>query len=459
MARTSMSEVSEYERKRQETIAKNQALFRNLALEAASTGLAPTGRSSRASIGSTSSTKKRKAPPKVKEEVGPIRKSSRLQGIVADSEVAQRKAEEENEAFREAERAKRQRVSGDLQLGDIVTGGHWNQSGNFLTGVGPAEPYRRTFNIKDEDSKASSKDIQNLRKQLAGLDLWEGALPSRIKITPERIYSIGFHPTRDKPLVFAGDKLGSLGLFDGSQSAPTSNGVKKEVDDDEDEEEDFEPAITTFKLHTRTISSFQFDPNDANTLYSASYDSSIRKLDLTKGVAVEVYAPTEAAMDEPISGVQTVATEPHILYFATLEGIFGMHDLRTKGDSSGTQTFALSEKKIGGFGLHPTAPHLLATASLDRTLKLWDLRKVTGGKSNRMPSCIGEHESRLSVSAASWNERGQVATSSYDDTVKIYDFSHMVGSSWKPGQEASEAQMKPATVVPHNNQTGRWVTM
>lgn len=457
MARTAPSEVSEYERKRQETIAKNQALFRNLALEAASTGLAPTGRGSRASTGSTGSAKKKKAAPKIKEEVAPSRKSSRLLGIVADSEVAKRKAEEELEVRREAERVKRQRVSGDLQLGDIVTGGHWDQSGNFLRGVRPAEPYRRTFDLKDEENETTSKDVKTLRKKLGGLDLWDGAPPNRIKITPERIYSLGFHPTRDKPLVFAGDKLGSLGLFDASLTAP-SNGIKKEVEDDEDEDDEFEPAITTFKLHTRTISAFQFDPNDANALYSASYDSSIRKLDLAKGVAVEVYAPTEAAMDEPISGVQTVATEPHMLYFATLEGIFGIHDLRTKG-GEGTQTFGLSEKKIGGFGLHPGAPHLLATASLDRTLKLWDLRKVTGGKTNKMPALIGEHESRLSVSAASWNERGQVATSSYDDTVKIYDFGEMSGSAWKPGQEASEAQMKPATIVPHNNQTGRWVTM
>lgn len=267
---------------------------------------------------------------------------------------------------------------------------------------------------------------------------------------------MGFHPTRDKALVFAGDKLGSLGLFDASQTAPQSNGVKKETEDDEDEEEDFEPAITTFKLHTRTISSFQFAPHDSNTLYSASYDSSIRKLDLTKGVAVEVYAPTDSSIDEPISGVQVVASEPHMLYFATLDGTFGMHDTRAKSE---TQRFQLSEKKIGGFNLHPTAPHLVATASLDRTLKLWDLRKISGKGANRLPTLVGEHVSRLSVSAASWNERGQVATSSYDDTVKIYDFSDCAGAGWKPGATLDDDSMEPKTIVPHNNQTGRWVTM
>jgi hypothetical protein len=73
------------------------------------------------------------------------------------------------------------------------------------------------------------------------------------------------------------------------------------------------------------------------------------------------------------------------------------------------------------------------------------------------PSLLGEHESRLSVSHASWNSAGQVATTSYDDTVKIHDFSK--AATWTPGEEISEAAMKPTTVIRHNNQTGRWVTM
>ena len=78
---------------------------------------------------------------------------------------------------RESERAKRQRVSGDLQLGDIVTGGHWNQSGNFLTGVGPARPYERTFNLEDVE-ETGDKDIKALRKRMNALELWDGAMPN-----------------------------------------------------------------------------------------------------------------------------------------------------------------------------------------------------------------------------------------------------------------------------------------
>ncbi|KAL2358517.1 WD repeat-containing protein [Cryomyces antarcticus] len=445
------TKLSDYEVQRQEKIAKNQALLRELQLEGAAAGLAPKGRSAQ----TTKATRapKKKTVVKIKEEVVPRRTSSRLKGIVADSEVAKRKAEDEADAFHQAERAKRQRVSDDLNLSDIVVAGRqWNQSGNFLSNVGPAKPGERTFDAQNV-KETTDKELRELRQRMSSMQLWEGFEPNRIKITPERIYSLGFHPTRDKPLVFAGDKLGNLGIFDGSQNAP-----EVKVEDDEEEDEVAEPAITAFKLHTRTISAFQFSHSDPNVLYSASYDSSIRKLDLNKGVAVEIYAPSDKSEDAPLSGVEIARTEPNVIYFTTLAGTFGIHDMRTPaGKSGGTQTFQLSEKKIGGFTLHPAQSHLLATASLDRMLKIWDLRKIGKQDGQRLPSLVGEHESRLSVSHASFNSAGQVATASYDDTIKIHDFSDCV--DWRVGHSLTDAQMKPATVVPHNNQTGRWVTI
>jgi WD repeat-containing protein 76 len=260
---------------------------------------------------------------------------------------------------------------------------------------------------------------------------------------------MGFHPTADKPLVFAGDKLGNLGICDCSQ--------KVKVEDDEDADTEG-PSITTLKPHTRTIHSFQFSPYDQNALYSASYDSSIRKLDLTKGVAVEVYAPSDKNEDAPLSGVEISKNDPNLLYFSTLDGRFGIYDMRTPSKkAAGLDIFQLSEKKIGGFSLHPLQPHLVATASLDRTLKIWDLRKISGKGEGRIPNLVGEHESRLSVSHAAWNSAGQVATASYDDTIKIHDFSKC--PDWKIGTSLTEPEMKPAKVIPHNNQTGRWVTM
>lgn len=268
-----------------------------------------------------------------------------------------------------------------------------------------------------------------------------------IKITPQRVYALGFHPVEDKPLVFAGDKEGAMGVFDASQTAPETQ--------DDDEDADYpDPVISAFKTHSRTITSFVFSPTDHNAVYSSSYDSSIRKMDLGKGRSVQVFAPEDVNEDMPISALDMADTEPNILYFSTLDGSVGRYDVRSPGKE---ELWALSEQKIGGFSIHPLQPHLLATASLDRTLKIWDLRKITGKGDLRHPALLGEHESRLSVSHASWSAGGQLATSSYDDTIKIYNFSD--ASTWKPGHDISAKAIQPAHQVRHNNQTGRWVTI
>jgi WD40 repeat protein len=260
-----------------------------------------------------------------------------------------------------------------------------------------------------------------------------------------------FHPTQEKALVFTGDKFGNLGIFDSAASSY----IKPEDDEDDGE---LKLAITQLKLHTRSISTLQVHEADLNSLYSASYDSTIRKLDLQKGVAIEIYAPSDASSEEGISGLQLIPNDPNMVYFTTLDGRFGIHDMRRKAKGQDMTTlYTLSEKKIGGFSINPGRPHVLATASLDRTLKLWDLRKITGKGESRAPFMIGEHESRLSVSSASFNYAGQVATASYDDTVKIYDFSKC--STMAAGTTLTEEEMRPTSIVKHNNQTGRWVTM
>ncbi|KAI9668401.1 MAG: hypothetical protein M1831_001155 [Alyxoria varia] len=449
---------SDYEAQRQAKIAQNQALLKELQLNAASAGLGP--KSSKPSGGRASggSAGKKPAPKKkIKEEdFAPRRTSSRLQGIVADSEVAKRKADEENERIREEDRRKRQRRNEDIKLNDVVvTGQHWDGAGNWLKNVGPANPYERTFDEEDV-TRTTDKELRALREQMSGLSLWEGAEPSRIKITPERIYAMGFHPTVERPMVFAGDKLGNLGMFDASQTLPS---VKKEEDDEAEEDEDPPPPeITAFKLHTRTISAMHFTPTQPQNLYTSSYDSSIRCLNLEKGISTEVYGPTSTEIDDPLSGIQIPATDPNLLYFASLNGSFGMHDTRTSSSKTGgpTQLLQLSDKKIGGFSVHPTQPHLLSTASLDRTCKLWDLRKITGKGAGRMPALLGEHESKLSISHAAFNAAGQIATSSYDDTIKIHHLPS-ANSILSPGQPLKS--FAPSTVIPHNNQTGRWVTI
>ena len=263
-------------------------------------------------------------------------------------------------------------------------------------------------------------------------------------------------------MVFAGDKLGNLGIFDASQNSNShQNGhtVKTESAEDEDDEDEdvLEPAITSIHLHTRTISSFQISPSNPAHLLTCSYDSSIRLLDLATSVSREIYGPEDREVDEPLSGLEIDPVSPSVVYFSRLDGHVGRHD--TRAPQSATTIWQMSEKKIGGFSIHQQYPHFIATASLDRTMRLWDLRKTTRSElgSGRRPVQLGEHTSRLSVSHAAFNSVGQVATSSYDDTIKIHSFEGM--GTWRQGEALPDQDMKPSHVVKHNNQTGRWVTM
>lgn len=462
MARKEAVELSEYEKQRQANIAQRDKLLKQLALDASSAGLGPKP-VAKPSIRKDNAQKKKTPVKRVKEEVLPRRTSSRLAGLTADSEVAKRKAEDEYVAVQELARIKRQRVSGDLNLSDIVVSGkEWDKSENLFADVVSrgANPYVRTFG-EAEVKETTDKQLRALRDKMSGLELYDGFEPNRIKITPERIYALGFHPTVDKPLIFAGDKIGNLGIFDASQ---TSKSIKREViksekqeedgDDEDDDNDDPEPNITSFHLHTRTISSFQFSPLNASHLYTSSYDSSIRLLDLTKSTSSEIYAPSDPSADEPLSGVEVDPNSPTILYFTSLNGAFGRTDTRSPRSPD---IFQLSEKKIGGFSLHPGNPHFFATASLDRFMRLWDLRKLSGKPGLQLPALLGEHESRLSVSHAAFNAAGQVATASYDDTVKIHTF-HGMGE-WGAGHKLSDEEIAPSAIIRHNNQTGRWVTM
>ncbi|RCI12714.1 hypothetical protein L249_0614 [Ophiocordyceps polyrhachis-furcata BCC 54312] len=442
MAPKEEAEMSAFERKRLQNMAANNAIISEISTTAKALipDKKPIAKSSPAK-------RKHRSEPVKREAARPTRFSSRLAGLDADNDALKVKLAADIERDAAASKPKRLRVAEDLNLSDvIVPGKKWGSGLEAIQGIARgAQPGHRTFD--ESDCKDASEAVKDLRLSMSKLKLYEPWLPNEIKICPQRIYSLGFHPTVDKPIVFAGDKEGALGVFDGSQTCP-------EVDEDDDVTADRpQPVISAFKTHARTITSFIFSPVDGNAVYSSSYDSSIRKLDLEKGLSTQVFAPTDDSDEMPLSGMDMATNEPNVLYFSTLDGGLGRHDVRTP---STQEMYMLSEQKIGGFSLHPLHPHLVATASLDRTMKIWDLRKIVGKGDLRHPALIGEHESRLSVSHAAWSAGGHVATSSYDDTIKIYDLSD--AGSWKPGRDLGHG-MEPKHVVRHNNQTGRWVTI
>jgi len=110
------AEMSAFERKRLENIAANQAILKDLSTSAEKIMPKPVSKPK------STSTRKRAAPVR-REEPRPTRTSSRIAGIEADSETAKRKAEVEYEFAKEQAKAKKQRVTGDLNFNDIVVEG------------------------------------------------------------------------------------------------------------------------------------------------------------------------------------------------------------------------------------------------------------------------------------------------------------------------------------------------
>ena len=172
-------ELSEYEQQRQANIAERDALLKKLALDAPVVNL--TKKLSH-QPSTTKPNRKKPLPKRIKEEVTPRRTSSRLAGIEADSAKAKRKAEQEYEVAKEVERVKRQRVSGDLELKDVIVSGKQWGNGGFLVDVvnRSAQPYVKTFS--DTEVKATSdKELKALREKMNGLELYEGFEPNSMR--------------------------------------------------------------------------------------------------------------------------------------------------------------------------------------------------------------------------------------------------------------------------------------
>ena len=176
MARTKNEkpELSAFERRRLENIAANQAILKDLstAAEKIIPKPAPKPAAPRAP---------RKKVVVKKEVLRPSRTSSRIAGIEADSEIAKRKAEEEYELAQQASKAKRLRVTGDLDLSQIVVEGKkWDKGDNFLSSVmRGAQPYERTF-TEDDIKQTTDKGLKALREKMSGLALYEGYSPNRM---------------------------------------------------------------------------------------------------------------------------------------------------------------------------------------------------------------------------------------------------------------------------------------
>ncbi|ANB12079.1 Cmr1p [Sugiyamaella lignohabitans] len=415
---------------------------------------------------SNSSSRTRRAP-RVKQEVdlGPRRKSRRLEGKKAEFDIERETAERLLVIEKQAAQEDKARKEGELKLADVIKNGEWDQALGLLSSLGKVSQGDYFEKIKKEEeqeendggtrdsdnsglSSGKKKELVSARKELSNLSLHTKISPNDIKVTSERIFSVAFHPSETKRIVLAGDKMGELGLWD----IDSTNKIK-----DEGDYEYETPNILSFKVHTRAIATIlmpQFAPDKA---YTASYDGSVRCLDLGSGTSTEAFV-YDSDPRNPVGVSDCAMPDANTLYYTTLEGEFGIHDLRENQRKPKSQLLRLHDKKIGGFSFNPNAIHQIATGSLDRTLKVWDLRATSviaeSEDNEKAPHMYGEYQSRLSISATDWNSAGQIVCNGYDDTINVFDLS--TSKSWT---KSETHDIVPSVRLKHNCQTGRWVSI
>lgn len=370
-----------------------------------------------------------------------------------------------------------------LKLQEISKLGKSLSMGDFY------EIIKKNKNLNNKSNNDNSK-IDDLRNELDELKLYSKTNPNNINLTNARMTYILFHPSNTKKIIIGGDRDGETGIWS------VDDTIENEDDDDDGlGYNDNDPVITKIKTHGTNIPKFEIRENKLEEIMSCSYDGSIRALDLNKLISKSVLE-----FDDKYGNVSGISDfqfiNDNILYFTTLNGEFGNLDIREKNNGRRRlNILRLHDKKIGSFAINPKFDKQIVTASLDRTMRVWDIRKTQ--KSNWSikysdeisPNCIGSYSSRLSVSTADWNNSGDIVCNGYDDTINIFNLSKFKlesqrstyqfpianGSVKKDHDDQREDDdqdeqeqiynklipdnLEPDSKIRHNCQTGRWVSI
>eukprot|EP00978_Attheya_sp_CCMP212_P047688 scaffold422987_cov55-Attheya_sp.AAC.1 len=286
---------------------------------------------------------------------------------------------------------------------------------------------------------------QDFERQIETIRLDDEAAVA--KVTPDRIYAMACHPTPHAVLACAGDKQGYVGLWNVDQT---------NADNSSD-------GVHLFKPHSRPVSHLEWN-RSGSSLVSASYDGSVRQLDLETQTFSQIFATyDDSEIFEGKLGFglhqgsrywiqyacldHSNSADEKCLFLSSSAGTVMHVDLRSKGHL--TFNKLLSEKKINSVSLHPNGT-TLATAGLDTTVKLWDIRKLKSTSKNSTPTPLATHISGKSVNSAFFSPSGKtLLTTTMMNTLDCIENAHLLTNG--------EA-IAPVHRIRHNNQTGRWLT-
>lgn len=383
----------------------------------------------------------------------PTRRSSRLRGQSAEGDGVpnvndhqlMKMAKQESPDKALLEDIKETKVIGDVKISDLIDTADEEDLVNRFKMYGDQKFSSGDFFQEIRKHYGKSKpELEQLQKEF-DLQLYDIFQPNEIKITNDRVSAMYFHPTIDRKLIIGGDTSGTIGLWNVRDEPLAENGSDDLV----------EPDITKVQLFSKNVSRIDCFPSDTSKILTSSYDGFVRSIDLNTLESNQLLSLTnEYGEALGVSDCQFSYEDTNVLLLSTLSGEFTSIDLRaSKADC---QLRRLSDKKIGSFCINPKRPYEIATGSLDRTLRIWDVRKLVDkpewSQYEDFPSheIVSTYDSRLSVSAVSYSPTDNtLVCNGYDDTIRLFD----VSSNSLP------EELDPKLTLKHNCQSGRWTSI
>ncbi|CCX04631.1 WD40-repeat-containing domain protein [Pyronema domesticum] len=137
----------------------------------------------------------------------------------------------------------------------------------------------------------------------------------------------------------------------------------------------------SYNYHTDQVCALAWNPSQSTTLLSGSYDRTVVWADMRTPDAKQPRWGVE-------SDVEAIRWDPHdnnYFYVSTESGCVHFFDSRvqptTPAQTKPVWTLQAHDKAVSSFDINPIIPGFLATASVDKSVKLWNTQASTGGPS------------------------------------------------------------------------------
>jgi WD repeat-containing protein 76 len=386
--------ISEYERQREENIRRNQEILASLNIPKLETKIKKTNVTTPSVVGK----KLKKAHPE------PTRKSSRILEKATGVNILP-KENYPPPTFKEEIKPKPPRIVSKIP---------------FEPSIGATDEF--TAMMENLSNPTGSKEKPEF-------DLEFKHRYCIVKCAQDRVYSMGFMQDCQKIIPIAGTKFGHLVFWDATDIIQDDYSPPEDMDLDKI----FIPKVFSFCPHPdESISNIRVVEN---SIYTSSYDSTIKKMDMAKGCFIPMFVPQDKGrkgndLDEwIICGMDFKNKNEFII--SDIHGRVGELDFRVKDPL--VKTHNLAEKKIGCVS---AAHNFIASSCNDGSISVWDSRKV-----GQSPLHKFQYDRAVTGVYFHPNDPDYLVSTCYDDHIRIHRLSN-----------------EKTIDIRHNNQTGRWIT-